>query len=288
MARETQLDTHEIDKLLADDDFIDDFDFSEDSSDQFVDAEGNLGGEFEDESDEDFELDEPELDESELDESDLGESPLEKNTAGGAGVIASEDELASVALEINDLDFTASKVGKTASNVLKIAIGFAIACLLAQVFGVIYLFKQPLTIRDEIQSLVAETDLSQGLKPVSEMGADVVDELVVVANSADPDIFLFNVYLPLYSLEGLKVFSAEIEVVQFQESGRLTGDGQKKMQESLRVLLQEEIGVRLREEIVDVKGHLSSLITPHIETFFEERRVDLSKVKIRIHNPYVQ
>ena len=283
MAQETKLDTHEIDKLLADDDFIDEFDFSEDQTDQFVDSEGHLDGESED--DFEFELDEPELDESESEELQVEDD----SGVGGAGVVASEDVLASVALDIDDLDFFASQtVGKAASLILKIAIGVAAVLWLAQLFGVIYLLKQPITIRDEIQPLAAETDLSRPPQLISETTADLVDEMAVATNPAEPDILLFNIYLPLYSLEGLKVFSAEIEVVQFQESGRVVGDGQKKLQESLRLLLQEAIGERLREEIVDVKAHLSSLITPHIEKFFSDRQVDLSKVKIRIQNPNVQ
>ncbi len=284
MARETQLDTHEIDKLLDDDDFIDDFDFSEDLSDQLVDADSNLDGELAEESDSldddfEFELDEPEIE---------GLAVEDEPVAGGAGVVASEDELDCVALEIDGLDFGSHKVAKVSSRGLKIVIGVAVVVWLVQFFLVIYLLKQPLTIRDEIRPLAVEIDLSQKLQPVSESVTGAVDELVVAADPAEPDIFLFNIYLPLYSLEGLKVFSAEIEVVQFQESGRLVGDGQKKLQESLRLLLQEEIGERLREEIVDVKSHLTSLIAPHIEAFFNERQVDLSKVKIRIHNPYVQ
>ena len=286
MAQETQLDTHEIDKLLADDDFIDDFDFSEDLSDQFVDAEGHLDEESEDDlgDDFDFELDEPKSEAPELEEFLDGED----SGAGGAGVVASGDELASVALELDGLDFTSSAVSKVSSRGLKVAIGAAVLFWLLQLSGVIYLFKQPIIIRDEIQVLTAEIDLSQTSQIVSEVPAEKTDEVVVAGDPDEPDIFLFTLYLPLYSLEGLKVFSAEIEVVQFQGGGRVVGDGQKKLQESLRFLLQEEIGDRLREELVDVKSHLSAMITPHIEKFFSDRQIDLSKVKIRIHNPYVQ
>lgn len=283
MDRETQLDTHEIDKLLDDDDFIDDFDFAEDLSDQFVDAEGHLDGEPEGEV-EDKSKGESEFD---LDEFVIEESPVE-GSSDGAGVVASEDVIASVALELDDLEFADFGVFKTTVRGLQIAVGLAAILWLVQFFGVIYLLKQPVIIRDEIQPLTAETDLFQPPQPSSEMAVDLVEEMVGAANPAEPDIFLFTLYLPLYSLDGLKVFSAEIEIVQFQESGRLVAAGQQKLQESLRLLLQEAIGERLREEIVDVKDHLTSMIIPHIENFFNERQVDLNKVKIRIHNPYVQ
>ena len=280
MAQETQLDTHEIDKLLADDDFIDDFDFSEDLSDQFVDAEEAL--------DEEPEEDSESHKQSDLDESAIEESLVEE-VVDGAGVVASSDVIASVAREFDSLEFASFGVGKTAASGLKIAVGLAAILWLAQLFGVLFLLKEPVIIRDEIRPLTAETDFSRPPQPSAETASTIsAEEMAVAINPAEPDIFLFTLYLPLYSLDGLQVFSAEIEVVQFQESGRLVVAGQKKMQEGLRFLLQEAIGERLREEIVDVKGHLTSMIIPYLENFFSERQVDLNDVKISIHNPHVQ
>jgi hypothetical protein len=276
MERETQLDTHDIDKLLDDDDFIDDFDFSGDLSDEFVDAESNLDGE----------LGEDLAGESDLDEFAIDESPAEGRSAG-AGVVASGEELASVALEIDDLEFDTLGGGKTAARGLKIVISLAVFFWLAQLFGVLYLLKQPVIIRDEIRPLMAEIDLSKVPRAASDASI-LEEEVAVAADYSQPEIFIFTIYLPLYSLDGLQVFSAEVEVVQFQESGRLIGAGQKRLQESLRLFLQESISQRLREEIVDVRGFLSSMITPHIENYFNERRIDLKDVKIRIHNPHVQ
>ena len=280
MAQETQLDTHEIDKLLADDDFIDDFDFSEDLSDQFVDAEEAL--------DEEPEEDSESHKQSDLDESAIEESLVEE-VAGGAGVVASSDVIANVAREFDSLEFASFGVGKTTASGLKIAVGLAAILWLTQLFGVLFLLKEPVIIRDEIRPLTAETDFSRPPQPSAETASTIsAEEMAVATNPAEPDIFLFTLYLPLYSLDGLQVFSAEIEVVQFQESGRLVVAGQKKMQEGLRLLLQEAIGERLREEIVDVKGHLTSMIIPYLENFFSERQVDLNDVKISIHNPHVQ
>ena len=275
MDRETQLDIHEIDKLLDDDDFIDDFDFSEDDSDQFVDAEGVDEGE------------------SELEiEFDLDGSAIEETSVGGesdgAGVVGAQDVIASVALELDDLEFDSPGIGKASARGLKIVIGLVVILWLAQLFGVLYILKQPVIIRDEIRPLTAAIDLSLPSQSSSETAADLSEDMVVAANPFEPDIFLFTIYLPLYSLDGLKVFSAEIEIVQFQKSGRLAAAGQKKLQESLRFLLQEAIGERLREEIVDVRGYLTAMIAPHIEVFFSDRRVDLEKVKISIINSSVQ
>ena len=277
MAQETQLDIHEIDKLLADDDFIDDFDFSEDLSAQFVDAEDILDEDLVDDS------------ESHI-PSDLDESAIEASSSEvGVGGVVSSDVIASVSQELNNLEFASFGVGKNPTRSLKIAVGLAVILWLTQLFGVLFLLKQPVIIRDEIRSLTVETDFSRPPQPSAETVAPVsVEEMVVTTNPAEPDIFLFTLYLPLYSLDGLQVFSAEIEVIQFQESGRLLVAGQKKLQEGLRLLLQEAIGERLREEIVDVKGHLTSMIIPYLENFFSERQVDLNKVKISIYNPHVQ
>ncbi|MBN2810111.1 MAG: hypothetical protein JXR80_11515 [Deltaproteobacteria bacterium] len=280
MARETQLDTHEIDKLLADDDFIDDFDFSEDLSDQFVDAEGHRDGDVEEDSDDIFG--------SEVDESAADDFLFEGDVlAGGPGVVASEDIMASVALDFDSLDLSGhDDPGRYVARSLKAAIGLALVFWLAQVFGVVYLLRQPVVISAAMQPLAAETDLLHVSPNLP--ATPVVSKSEVVADPDQPEIFLFTIYLPLYSLEGLKVFSAEVEVVQFQETGRVLGDEQKKLQDGLRISLRDAIGQRLREEIVDVNAYLSALIIPYIEKFFSDREVDLSRVTIRINNPYVQ
>lgn len=277
MARETQLDTHDIDKLLDDEDFIDDFDFSENLSDEFVDAGDNLDGE----------LGEALAGESDLDEFILEESPIE-GSSDGVSVVASREELATVALEIDGFEFAGLGSGKPVVRGLKVVIGMAVILWLMQFFGVLFLLKQPVIIRDKTQPLAAEIVLAQGSQAISDTDIVSADEVAVVANSSQPESFIFTLYLPLYSLDGLQVFSAEVEVVQFQESGRLIGAGQKNLQESLRLSLQESISERLREEIVDVKSHLTSKIAPHIENYFSERQIDMNDVKIRIHNPYVQ
>lgn len=275
MAHETQLDIHEIDKLLADDDFIDDFDFSEDDSDQFVDAEGFDEGESEIEIE--FDHDGPAIEEASV-----------EGDSDGAGVVGAQDVIANVALEFDDLEFDSHGTGKDSTRVLKIVVGLVAILWLAQLFGVLYILKQPVIIRDEIRPLTAAIDLSLPPQSGSETAADLSEDMVVAVNSLEPDIFLFTLYLPLYSLDGLKVFSTEIEIVQFQKSGRLAAVGQKKLQESLRFLLQEAIGERLREEIVDVRGYLTAMVTPHIENFFSDRQIDLEKVKIIIINSSVQ
>jgi len=276
MARETQIDTHDIDKLLNDDDFIDEFDFSEDLADEFIDAESaldeELGGELEVESD--------------LDEFII-EEPSAEGRLSGAGVVASGDELASVALEFNGLEFgTITTAAKAEGRGFKIVICLAVIFWLVQLFGVLYLTRQPVVIRDEIHPLTAEIDLSQ--KPLTNADIPVSDEAAAAVDSSQPEITIFTLYLPLYSLDGLKVFSAEVEVAQFQERGRLIGEGEKELQKCLRIFLQQAIGERLREEIVDVKGYLIAEITSYIENYFIERQVDLNKVKIRIHNPQIE
>ena len=270
MDRETQLDTHDIDKLLDEDDFIDDFDFSEDSSDQFVDVDSDLDGE----------LDDDLADESGFDEFTIEESPLEGSSA--------EAGVAAVELELDDLECDTAESGKRALQGFKIIICLAVILWLVQLFGVLYLLKRPVIIRDEIRPLAAEIDLSRESLANADVAGSSAEEVAVAADYSQPEIFIFTIYLPLYSLNGLQVFSAEVEVVQFQESGRLIGAGQKKLQDDLRFFMQKTINGRLREEIIDVKGYLSAMITPFIENYFNERQIDIDDVKIRIHNPDVQ
>ena len=280
MAHETKLDIHEIDKLLADDDFIDDFDFSEDDSEQFVDAEGLDEGESEIEIE--FDLDGPATEETATEETSVAE------VSDGVGVVGAQDVIASVDLELDSFEFGSLVTGMDSARVLKIAIGLVTILWLVQLFGVLYILNQPVIIRDEIRPLTAATDLSPPSQPSPEVAANLSEDMAVAVNSLEPDIFLVTFYLPLYSLDGLKVFSAEIEVIQFQENGRLVVAGQKKLQESLRLLLQDAIGERLREEIVDVNSYLTAMITPHIENFFSHRQVNLEKIKISIINSGVQ
>jgi len=138
MDRETQLDTHDIDKLLDEDDFIDDFDFSEDSSDQFVDVDSDLDGE----SNADL------AGESGFDEFTIDESLVEGSSA--------EAGVAAVALELDDLECATSESGKRALQGFKIVIILAVIFWLVQLFGVLYLLKQPVIIPGTLRPMLMQ------------------------------------------------------------------------------------------------------------------------------------
>ncbi|MCK5680234.1 hypothetical protein KAI46_05415, partial [bacterium] len=174
-----------------------------------------------------------------------------------------------------------------AGRVVKVAIGTVVLLWLVQLSGVVYLLQRPVVIRDTIQVLAPETTVfsaSEAIVSVSDSAA----ESGILKVPDEPDIFIFTPYIQLYSLDGLKVFSVEIEVTQSQKSGRLTDAEKVRLKESLRLVLANSVSGRLREEVVDFDSWLAAMIVPHIENYFTEREVDLEMIKVGVHNPFVQ
>ncbi len=212
------------------------------------------------------------------------EAPVEID----APVVAVSDEpVTQLDLDLGDIELGRRPGAKSAGRVLKVVISLVVLLWLVQLFGVIYLLRRPVVIRDTNQVLAQETSVL----PVAEAivsGPDSTTETGVVESPDEPDIFIFTPYIQLYSLDGLKVFSVEIEVAQHQKSGRLTDAEKLRLQESLRLALEVSVSGRLREEVVDFDSWLAAMIVPHIEKYFSEREVDLEMIKVGVHNPFVQ
>ncbi len=278
MSRETQLDTHEIDKLLDDDDFIDDFDFGDDLDDQFAGAGDASAESLADD------LAAP------ADDVDIDEFILEDDFAGNDTVAAEpgaaepDEPVVELDLELGDLELGRDRKLKRGGRVLQIVVGLVVLFWLIQLAGVIYLVRRPIIVRDQIRPLSVETVV----KPAASTSEPAVRAPVQSESYDEPDIYVFTSYVKLYSLDGLKVFSVEIEVVQYQKSGRLTDAEKVMLKESLRQALAGSVAGHMREEVVDLSAQLMAIIVPHIEKFFVERGVDPEKIKIRVHNPYIE
>jgi len=281
MARETQLDTHEIDKLLDDDDFIDDFDFSDDQDDQFAGVEGSSAESLDNDL-------APSAADTDLDEFVFDDEPGESETIEKRQASAGPDEpVVDLDLNLNNIELGNDRAVKPGTRLLQVIVGLVVLLWLMQLGGVIYLLRRPVVVRDQIRPLAEETTVH----PVSEKtdSEDEVSPVSVNSEAAEePDIFVFTSYVKLYSLDGLKVFSVEIELVQYQKKGRLTDVEKVMLKESLRQAFAGSVSGHMREEVVDLSSQLMAIIVPHIEHFFVARGVDLENIKIRVHNPYIQ
>ncbi len=272
MPRETQLDTHEIDKLLDDDDFIDDFDFSEDLDEQFAGAEDDL----EEAAVADDAAPAADADSGVEDELNAG--------AGSRKVGELVDELDLDFGDLEDFKLGGARTATRGSRILKLVVALLVLLWLVQLAGVIYLFRRPVIIRDRIQPLAAEISV----KPAVSTPEPAAPASVKAASFDEPDIYVFTNYVKLYSLDGLKVFSVEVEVVQYQKTRRLTDAEKVLLKESLRQALADAVADHMREEVVDLSAQLTALIVPQIEKFFIARGIDPKDVKIRAHNPYIE
>ncbi len=281
MSRETQLDTHEIDKLLDDEDFIDDFDFSDDQDDQFAGIEDSP----EESSDDGLA---PVAADTDLDVFVLDDEPGKSETLENRPAsVASDGPVVELDLNLDNIELGSARGSKPGSRLLQWVVSLLVLLWLIQLGGVIYLFRRPVVVRDQIRPLAEETTVQTvSEKPGSE--GEVVPKSVSSESPDEPDIYVFTSYVKLYSLDGLKVFSVEIELVQYQKRGRLTDAEKVVLKESLRQALADSVAGHMREEVVDLSAQLMAIIVPHIKQFFIARGVDPKKIKIRVHNPYIQ
>ncbi len=281
MSRETQLDTHEIDKLLDDDDFIDDFDFSDDQDDQFAGIEDSSAESLDDDL-------APAAADTDLDTFIIDDEPGKSETLEtGRGSVVTNELAEALDLNFDNFEIDYGRFGKSRGKLLPVVVGLVVLLWLAQLGGVIYLLRQPVVVRDQNQPLAVETTV-QPMAEKSDSEDVTAPESVDSESPEEPDIYVFTSYVKLYSLDGLKVFSVEIELVQYQKRGRLTDAEKVVLKESLRQVFAESVAGHMREEVVDLSAQLMAIIVPHIEHFFSARGVDPEKIKIRVHNPYIQ
>ncbi|RLB71969.1 MAG: hypothetical protein DRH03_05255 [Deltaproteobacteria bacterium] len=278
MSRETQLDTHEIDKLLDDDDFIDDFDFSDDQDDQFAGIEDSSAESLDDDL-------APAAADTDLDTFIIDDEPGKSETLEtGRGSVVTNELAEALDLNFDNFEIDYGRFGKSRGKLLPVVVGLVVLLWLAQLGGVIYLLRQPVVVRDQNQPLAVETTV-QPMAEKSDSEDVTAPESVDSESPEEPDIYVFTSYVKLYSLDGLKVFSVEIELVQYQKRGRLTDAEKVVLKESLRQVFAESVAGHMREEVVDLSAQLMAIIVPHIEHFFSARGVDPEKIKIRVHNP---
>ena len=275
MSRETQLDTHEIDKLLADDDFIDDFDFDEDESLDFVDE--GLG------THDDSALG--------LEDDPVVEAPDDFSLAATAptpevsGLVASEEIMAEVAHDLDDLELSNWFSRRSRKSHFTIFAALALLLLVSQVLLMIYLWQRPVLIRDQARALSPEVDLRQKpapqplVSPVSEEALPLPDQ---------PQVILYKFYTPIYSLNGLKIINSEIEVVQFPPGAHLNEVEQKNLEIILGRRLRTLTETLMKEEIKDIQNLFGPKIIGLIQDFFNQRGRPEGKLEIRIIGLHIQ
>lgn len=284
MARETQLDTHEIDKLLADDDFIDDFNFDEEEDIDFVIDQ-------EDESEPEAEPEPPAVEPApELkSETPAPESPSEAVSSAGngspAGLVVAENIMAEVADEFDGLDLTGLVGRVPRPRGIKLLALIALFALFIQLVLVVILLRRPVLIRTVSQVLTAEIDLAAAPAPVP--AAEVLAGAQIPVPD-EPQVLMFQLFAPLYSLKGLKVVSLEIEVIQFPPHMQLGPVEQENLKVILGRRLRGLLAGEMREKIKDLTTLLEGPLREEIEGFFAARELEPAKLEIRFPAIHVQ
>ncbi|HDS17256.1 MAG TPA: hypothetical protein ENN66_11750 [Proteobacteria bacterium] len=279
MDRETQIDTYDIDKLLADDDFIDDFDFAADSGEQFVGEDDSSWAE--------EEL--PETAAAPAAKAGLETEGYRQSSTppAGTGVLGSVDVMAEIADGFDAVKLEGLAIlSEGRSPWLKGSIAVLVLVWLAQFFVVLSLLGKPVVIRDAIRPLAAQSGPSQPPSLTAESPGAEAGTAAAVADG--PDLITINFYLPMYSLDGLKVFNAEVEIARFAGEKPFPGTAATELQGFLRQLLQDKIGRRLWEQIPQAQIFLEEEIKLGSEAFLVRQGVDLEQVQIRVHHPHVQ
>jgi hypothetical protein len=213
-----------------------------------------------------------------------GESEILESKQDSSG---SDEPVVDLDLDLDNIELGHDRVVKPGSRLLPVVVGLVVLLWLVQLGGVIYLLRRPVVVRDQVRPLAVETTVqpvSEKPEPEGEVSPKSVDS----ESPEEPDIYVFTSYVKLYSLDGLKVFSVEIELVQYQKKGRLTDIEKVMLKESLRQAFAESVAGHMREEVVDLSAQLMAIIVPHIEQFFSARGVKPEEIKIRVHNPYIQ
>jgi hypothetical protein len=271
MTRETQLDTHDIDKLLEDEDFIDDFDFSQSAEEPIEKVSG--------------EREEPKKKSAKvadqgLDEDLLFDPIVDRDIAAPA----SEKMVSEVVEELDqdafDLDFFSPGEAKEGSRGIKITAGLLVLFWFVQLGVVVWLLRKPPQIPAVRQKLVAiemPTAKSSPL-PVAETKMPPASPAVAL----EPTLCAFSIYLPIYSLTGLKVYSADLQIIQLPGAACLSDAEQERLRNGLRGFLQGIIGEKLFEEQTGLKERLEAGLNTYTKQYLQSLGRNLKKFKIRL------
>ncbi len=267
MPRETQLDTHEIDKLLADEDFIDDFDFSQSDENSRKETEGEQSEGKSAAAD---------------DEEELNSDPT---AARKISAPASETMVSGVTEELEqdvfELDFFSPGISAASSRTLKLVAAGLVLLWFVQLGAVAWLLHRPLRMPAVRQPLVA-MELPVEKPP----DLPVADSVAVKENkpevAAKPILCPVAVYLPIYSLSGLKIFSVDLQIVQHPGAVVLSQAETEQLAVGLRSALEKIVGRKLYEEQSDLKERLTVAARKFVIAFLRERRRNLERFEVRL------
>ncbi|MBW1644928.1 MAG: hypothetical protein JRJ56_01190 [Deltaproteobacteria bacterium] len=232
MGRETELDDLELEKLLEDDDFLEDFDVDELAEDLLVDDSPPAAGETVD----------PEA--------------VPAAAAASAPTAPAEPAAAKPA--------AAPSSRPRRRLLLPLLLALLVMLLLApQVYFAARLVQRRPVIRSQVLPVTPPVMTS----PASLPAAEDADLPAKAAAPALEDITTFSFFYPLYSLEGLQVLGVDIRLIFSPPPGSvftLSREQVAQLQAEIIAALDDFIGGRLLEEIRQPKPVFARLIRKSI------------------------
>ena len=212
MSQETELDDLDLDKLLDDEDFLEDFDFDDPVAESDLQAGGAM-----------FAEDEP------------------SGTAVSAAVasVAVPDD--SAAADVKDSQSFLKKI------VFPLSIVLAVLLLLLQVYAARKLFFP----KHHIYSATKKVAIAEVVThDLAEKAEKAPEEKAPEEKALPADVVTFKFYYPLYSLAGLKILGVDVQLVfPPRNPSPLTAEQIELLKKSMRDSLDQVIAGRMLEEL---------------------------------------
>lgn len=248
MTREADLDDLDLDKLLEEDDFLEDFEFDESEGDFYLDGDG---------------------------------LPLPSSTAGSApsSPVAPVSAVAAVP-DAGGGERGPGRLARLAGSrwlPMLCYVGSALV-LVGQLFlagRMINNRRQPVRSSPQVIALVEIIEPGSAATPPS-----TTDAAVEKAEIA-PEIISFHYVYQLYSLAGLRVLGADVHLVFAVGADRLPDAAEISAgREAVSVALGERVGRRMMEEIEQREQLFTRFIIDTLTDFFTGRGYPLESVQL--------
>lgn len=246
MSQETELDDLDLDKLLDDEDFLEDFDFDDPVAESDLQAGGAM-----------FAEDEP------------------SGTAVSAAVasIAVPDD--SAAADAKDSQFFLKKI------VFPLSIVLAVLLLLLQVYTARKLFSPKHHIYSATKKVAIAEVVTHDLAEKAEKAEKAPEEKAPEEKALPADVVTFKFYYPLYSLAGLKILGVDVQLVfPPRNPSPLTAEQIELLKKSMRDSLDQVIAGRMLEELGQDNDFFVEPLRTSLTLTLKQWRLPLSAIRL--------
>ncbi len=241
MSRETELDDLDLDKLLDDEDFLEDFELDEVVSGSEPEAAS------------DFPL--------EMETAVPPESPAAEPAASG------DDSSAAVDPESPAAGTWWQKF------VFPAAVFLAVLLLLLQLCAARKIFFPEIHISSKPQKIAVAEIINRDLSEIRKKASE--------AKSPPRDITTFNFYYPLYSLSGLKILGVEVQLVfPPQDSPHLKVEQIARLKAIMHDSLDQAVGGRMLEELGNHNDFLAGVLQESLSAALKQWHLSPDAIRL--------